>query len=194
MVKAFPLLTSAIVLVGLALPAHAKIQLGYSSAYAPGTTGCSTPASNTVYYSQFVQSCGGSSITISNSTLFNAWASDTLGTAIGCSSDSAGTLRYRDGSLELCNGSSWSAISGGGGGSTPTDRISTTSVASGDTLGMVVADQGTVSFTLGGTAGAAYMHPTLGLVGPGISASTGISTTSTGYFGGNVGTGTTVPV
>lgn len=67
----------------------------------------------------------------------------------------------------------------------PSDRISTTNVASGATLGMAVADKGTVSFTLGGTAGAAYLHPTLGFVGPGVSTTGGISGT-TGYFAGNV--------
>lgn len=77
--------------------------------------------------------------------------------------------------------------------SAPNDRISTSSVASGANLGMVVADQGTISFTLGGTTGAAYLHPTLGFVGPGVSASSYISTSSGGYFGGNVGIGTKTP-
>ncbi|MDH1271215.1 hypothetical protein N5C81_26795 [Rhizobium pusense] len=57
--------------------------------------------------------------------------------------------------------------------STATDRISTTNVSSGATLGMVVADRGTVSFTLAGTQGAAYLHATAGLVGPAISTTTG---------------------
>jgi hypothetical protein len=43
---------------------------------------------------------------------------------------------------------------------------------------MVVADQGTVSFTLGGTAGVAYLHPTMGLVTPGISTTVGSVSTS----------------
>jgi len=56
---------------------------------------------------------------------------------------------------------------------TATDRISTTGIASGANLGMVVADRGTVSFTLAGTQGAAYLHATAGLVGPAISTTTG---------------------
>jgi hypothetical protein len=68
------------------------------------------------------------------------------------------------------------------------DRISST-----NNQAMAVATSGgTVSFTLGGTAGAAYLHPTLGLVASGVSATGGISGTS-GYFSGNVGIGTTSP-
>ncbi|HEX2859645.1 MAG TPA: tail fiber domain-containing protein [Alphaproteobacteria bacterium] len=82
---------------------------------------------------------------------------------------------------------------GGGAG----DRISTTNVSSGANLGMVVADRGTVSFTLAGTAGAAYIHPTLGFVGPGVSA-TGVVSATGFYSSGNVGIGaaatTTVPL
>ncbi|BCH05738.1 hypothetical protein MesoLj131b_77370 (plasmid) [Mesorhizobium sp. 131-2-5] len=73
-----------------------------------------------------------------------------------------------------------------------TDRISTSGVASGANLGMVVASQGTVSFTLGGTAGAAYLHPTLGLVAPGVSTTGPISATGL-YVSGSVGIGTTAP-
>lgn len=65
------------------------------------------------------------------------------------------------------------------------DRISST-----DNKSMVVtnAGLGTVSFTLGGVAQAAYLHPTLGLVAAGVSTTGGISGT-TGYFSGNVGIG-----
>ncbi|MCA3244597.1 MAG: hypothetical protein INF43_04770, partial [Alphaproteobacteria bacterium] len=80
------------------------------------------------------------------------------------------------------------------------DRISTSGVASGANLAMVVADQGTVSFTLAGNPGRAYLDSTLGLVAPGVSTTgtvsatrlyvTGaVTATSTGYFGGNVGIG-----
>lgn len=57
--------------------------------------------------------------------------------------------------------------------SSATDRISTTGIGSGSTLGMVVADRGTISFTLAGVQGAAYLHATAGLVGPAISTTTG---------------------
>lgn len=53
------------------------------------------------------------------------------------------------------------------------DRISTSAVASGSSLGMVVADRGTISFTLAGTEGAAYLHGTAGLVAPAVSTTTG---------------------
>jgi hypothetical protein len=104
---------------------------------------------------------------------------------------SAGDMVYdtTNNVLSVCNGTTWTSASGGGGGSTPTDRISAT-----DNYSMVVANPnpGTVSFTLGNTAGAAYLHPTLGFVGPGVSTTGGISGT-TGYFSGNVGIGTTAP-
>jgi hypothetical protein len=70
--------------------------------------------------------------------------------------------------------------------STATDRISSTNNQS-----MVVATgAGTVSFTLGGTAGAAYLDPTLGLVAAGVSSTGGISVT-TGFFASRVGIATT---
>jgi hypothetical protein len=55
------------------------------------------------------------------------------------------------------------------------------------TTAAVIANQGggTVSFTLGGTAGAAYLHPTLGLVASGVSATGSIKGWS-GYFTGSV--------
>ncbi|MCA3244058.1 MAG: hypothetical protein INF43_01970 [Alphaproteobacteria bacterium] len=49
----------------------------------------------------------------------------------------------------------------------------------------------TVSYSINGVT-VGYFHPTLGWVGPGISASGGISG-STGYFGGRVGIGTASP-
>jgi hypothetical protein len=61
------------------------------------------------------------------------------------------------------------------------DRIS-----SSNNLGAAVATTGgTISFTLGGTAGAAYLHPTLGLVASGVSTTGTISATSA-YFSGVV--------
>ncbi|RYG60234.1 MAG: hypothetical protein EON60_07875 [Alphaproteobacteria bacterium] len=57
----------------------------------------------------------------------------------------------------------------------PIDRIVSGTAA-------VIAQQGgTVNLTLGGTANAAYFHPTLGFVGPGVSTTGRISGT-TGYF------------
>jgi cytoskeletal protein CcmA (bactofilin family) len=62
------------------------------------------------------------------------------------------------------------------------DRISTTGVSSGANLAMVVADQGTISFTLAGNPGRAYLDSTLGLVAPGVSTTGTVSGTA-GYFG-----------
>jgi hypothetical protein len=84
-----------------------------------------------------------------------------------CDSASIGALRSNGATTESCNGTSWVALGGGGGGGGPLDRISTSNVASGSNLAAVVADQGTVSFTLAGIAGRAYLHSTLGLVAPG---------------------------
>lgn len=93
----------------------------------------------------------------------------------------------------ICSGGVFVAA-GGYGGSTATDRISTSSVASGATLGMVVADKGTVSFTTGGVEGTSYLDTTGRWIGPGVSITTanGISSTN-GYFSGNVGIGTNNP-
>jgi hypothetical protein len=74
-----------------------------------------------------------------------------------------------------------------------TDRISTSGVASGATLGMVVADKGTISFTTGGVAGTAYLSTGGILVGPGISATTNQTSVTTLYASGNVGIGTNDP-
>jgi len=81
------------------------------------------------------------------------------------------------------------------GGGSAGDRISTTNVASGATLGMVVADKGTISFTLAGTAGAAYLHGTLGLVAPGVSTTTGPVSATALYSRGNIvgGGNVTIP-
>ena len=67
------------------------------------------------------------------------------------------------------------------------DRITSSTTAG------VIANQsgGTVSFTLGGTPGAAYLHPSLGFVGPGVSI-TGIisgTTVNTGILVLRGGTG-----
>ncbi|MBI1308659.1 MAG: hypothetical protein GC129_02215 [Proteobacteria bacterium] len=103
------------------------------------------------------------------------WASNTA--VLGVSGTTSATNVYAK------NISTTNLVVGGitvtGGGSSG-DRISTSNVASGSNLGMVVASAGTVSFTLGGTAGAAYLHPTLGFVGPGVSTTGVIS--GTGIF------------
>lgn len=81
------------------------------------------------------------------------------------------------------------ATSGGAG-----DRISTTNIANGAGLGMVVASYGTVSLTTGGVEGTSYFNTAGRWIGPGISLTTahGISSTG-GYFAGRVGIGTNAP-
>lgn len=82
-----------------------------------------------------------------------------------CSATNAGAIRYNTGNLWVCNGTAWSQLSSSAGGAV-TDRIVSSTTAA------VIANQdgGTVSLTLGGTAGAAYFHPTAGFVGPAVSA------------------------
>ncbi len=163
-------------------PAHAAPPFATS-------TGCTTPTSNTVYYSQKLQSCGGVAVNISDTTLYNAWATDTMGTAFGCSADSAGTLRYKDQLIEFCDGSAWTNLgSGSGSGSSGSaDSISSTNT----TARVYTTAGGTISFTTGSVAQTAYLDSTGRYVGPGVSITTmnGISSTN-GYFTGNVGIGT----
>ncbi|MFO0500171.1 MAG: hypothetical protein ACK5YK_00630, partial [Pseudomonadota bacterium] len=72
-----------------------------------------------------------------------------------------------------------SLLTGIGGGGGPTDRISSTN----NQAMAVTTAGGTISFTLGGTAGAAYLHPSLGLVASGVSTTGPISATQ--VFAGN---------
>lgn len=66
------------------------------------------------------------------------------------------------------------------------DRISTSGVTSGATLGMVVADKGTISFTTGGTAQTAYIDTTGRFVMPGISTTTNQTSVTTLFASGAV--------
>jgi hypothetical protein len=68
-------------------------------------------------------------------------------------------------------GRAFNFIGGSGSSTALGDRITSSTTAA------VIANEsgGTVSFTLGGTAGAAYLHPTLGLVVGGVSATGPIS-------------------
>jgi len=101
--------------------------------------------------------------------------------------------RSANGTMLYCgDGENWSTVAAGGAGAL--DRISTTNIANGAGLGMVVAQYGTVSFTTGGVEGTSYFDSTGRWIGPGISVTTmnGISATN-GYFNGNVGIGTITP-
>lgn len=105
-----------------------------------------------------------------------------------CDANRAGAIRYRAGTFEFCSGSLWQSLSVVAAALAASDRIVSSTTAA------VVANQsgGTVSFTLGGTAGAAYMHPTLGLVGPGVSTTGSISATQ-GYIGNRLAIGGNAP-
>ncbi len=106
------------------------------------------------------------------------------GFATTCNSAATGALRTNAGSLESCNGTSWSAV---GSGSTTVDRIVSTSA------NVVAGNGGTISFTTGGVSGTAYFGTSGQLVVPRISTTGAVSVATTGYFGGNVGIGTTAP-
>ncbi|MEQ1718315.1 MAG: hypothetical protein ABL907_20420, partial [Hyphomicrobium sp.] len=68
--------------------------LAFSAADANATIGCSTPTSNTTYYHQAFQTCGGAAVYISNSTLSGQWDTNNLAT-FACNSSTAATLRYK---------------------------------------------------------------------------------------------------
>lgn len=110
---------------------------------------------------------------ITPQTLFDI--SGTLRIANGgeaCDANRLGAIRYTSNNFQICrNGTTWETLVAGNSGTMDTDRITSSTTAA------VIANQtgGTVSFTLGGTASAAYMHPTLGLVTPGVSATGTVS-------------------
>lgn len=105
--------------------------------------GCATPTNTTVYYQQAFQTCAGTSVDISNTTLFRNWNSNTL-SSHACNSLTGGALRYRDGSLELCDGTSWATL--GAGSSTSSDRIT-----SGTTSVIANTATSSISFTTNGS-------------------------------------------
>ena len=105
-------------------------------------------------------------------------ASSTTGGAIRpgfatvCDAAALGALRTNAGVLERCDGSAWSAVGGGGGGSVTVagDRIVSTSA------NIVVGNGGTISLTTGGVSGTAYFDTVGRLVVPGISTTGVVST------------------
>ncbi|MCP5405405.1 MAG: tail fiber domain-containing protein [Pseudomonadaceae bacterium] len=122
-----------------------------------------------------------------SATLVDATRNGTVSATYGYFGQVSASTYYGDGSnLTGINASQVSGIAA--------DRISTSGVASGANLGMVVADQGTISFTTGGVAGTSYLDSAGRWIGPGISITTahGVSSTN-GYFSGNVGIGTAAP-
>lgn len=123
--------------------------------------------------------------------------SSTAGIQLGavstaCGAGISGTLRYNTGSniVDYCNGSAWTTFST----AVPADRISTSGVASGANLAMVMAGNGgTVSFTTGGTAGTAYLDSVGRLVTPGISATTNRTSVTTLYVSRYLGINGSTP-
>ena len=110
------------------------------------------------------------------------------GFATTCNAAALGALRTNAGALERCDGADWSVVGGAGGSVTiAADRIS-----SGTDVVTVNGNSDTVSFTLAG-ATVAYLHPTMGFVGPGISTTANQASFTTIYASGNVGIGTTAP-
>lgn len=114
------------------------------------------------------------SLQVRGSIRMSSEASATLQT---CDTNRTGAIKYQSGDFHYCrNGSNWESLTSLTGGGSFSDRI-TSGTAS------VIANQsgGTVSFTLAGTLGRAYLHTNLGFVGPGISV-TGVVSGSEGYF------------
>ena len=116
-----------------------------------------------------------------------------VGNLLVSGSQSFDGVTFANGGVSATGTISATGFSGDGSGITgidfsanPIDRIVSGTAA-------VIAQQaGTVGLTLGGTPNAAYFHPTLGFVGPGVSTTGPISGTD-GYFSGGVGIGGTVP-
>lgn len=109
-----------------------------------------------------------------------ALALGTAGAAHACTNPTGveGQNRFDSASKRMvfCNGTSWVASGG------PTEAISNTN------SGIVATSGGTISLTLGGTAGAAYIHPTAGFVGPSVSATTAPLKSFTPVSGNDVAT------
>jgi len=115
-------------------------------------------------------------------------ASDAIqvsGSALTCTAGIPGAIRYESGNLELCNGSSWTAL-GSAGGSIP-DRI-----VSGSTQVVAISDTNYISITTSGV-NTGYIDPAGRVVVPGISVTTNQLSATTGYFSGRVGIGTVSP-
>lgn len=145
------------------------------------SVGCATPSSMAHYFAPQFQSCAGTSVAVSETTLYARWNANTSH-SLSCGSQTGGMLRYNNGNLELCNGTSWGTLASS---ASPQDRI-----VSG-TSSVFVAGGGAVSVTVAGSNVANFGSGGLGITN--INASGAISATGTGYFGGNVGIGTTSP-
>lgn len=108
-----------------------------------------------------------------------------------CDSNRRGAIRFvsSTASFDFCDGvNDWRSLAAtAAAGMPPTDRIIS------GTVGVVVSNTGIINFRTGGVT-TGYFDATGLLVVPGISITTasGISSTN-GYFGGNVGIGTTQP-
>ena len=105
--------------------------------------------------------------------------------SLTCGAGIAGALRYNSGSIELCNGSAWGAIGGGGGGATD-------NITSGSTKVTVNSATSTISFTTNGSV-ANYIDSSGRLITTGVSVTTNQLSATTGYFSGKVGIGMTAP-
>ncbi|RYG61107.1 MAG: tail fiber domain-containing protein [Alphaproteobacteria bacterium] len=89
-----------------------------------------------------------------------------------CDANRIGAIRFAAGEFSFCRvaATGWETLASiAASGATTPDRIISSTTAA------VIANQsgGTVSFTLGGTAGRAYLHSTAGLVAPAVSTTVG---------------------
>ncbi|WP_072387119.1 tail fiber domain-containing protein [Hyphomicrobium sp. CS1BSMeth3] len=88
-----------------------------------------------------------------------------------CGSGIPGAIRYNSGSLEYCNGTSWTALGGGGGGGATDSIVSGTSNR---TRVVAISSTGYISVTQNNT-NTAWFDPTRGLVAVGVSTTGVIS-------------------
>ncbi|MBN9280591.1 MAG: tail fiber domain-containing protein, partial [Hyphomicrobium sp.] len=91
--------------------------------------------------------------------------------SLTCTSDIAGAIRYNGGSLELCNGTTWSALGGGGGGGATDSVVSGTSHR---TRVVAISTTGYISITQN-NVNTAWFAPARGLSAVGVSATGAVS-------------------
>ncbi|RYG60415.1 MAG: tail fiber domain-containing protein [Alphaproteobacteria bacterium] len=137
-----------------------------------GGIGFRTSATNIVFMSPNGQVGIGTSIANPSTTLHVNGTLRIANGAESCDANRIGAIRFTAGEFSFCRvaATGWetlASIASSGGGAS--DRITSSTTAA------VIANQsgGTVSFTLGGTAGRAYLHNTAGLVAPAVSTTVG---------------------
>lgn len=149
------------------------------------SVGCATPSSMAHYFAPQFQSCAGTSVAVSETTLYARWNANTSH-SLSCGSQTGGMLRYNNGGLELCDGTNWSTLASS---ASPQDRIvsgtSSVFVAGGGAVSVTVAGSNVANFGTDGKIGLATPNPSSTLH----IYDTGDITTSS-YAGITIGTNT----